>query len=194
MGDQFRAPGELIFASWFTYDGTGKPIWFSTALEQQATAASRARSTRRMAGFRLGAFDATRVTHTTVGTARVSFSDATHGTLTLTLGGVAQIKPLTLFVFARAVSELHVQRPGRCGWSVNYQDMWFVAWREWLGHPRDASVRRRSSRRGSYYDASGNPTWVSASRSTELRPRRTQARSMQRRDQRSTRRCSIRPA
>jgi HYDIN/CFA65/VesB family protein len=161
-GISFAHQGDLIFASWFTYDGTGKPIWFSTALEEQSDGSfAGALDATHGPAFGSEPFDATRVTHTTVGTARVSFSDATHGTLSYTLGGVAQIKPLTLFVFAAPVPSCTFNGTVAAARAVNYQDMWFVAgesgWGINVTHQGDVIFASWF-----IYDASGNPTWVSA--------------------------------
>jgi hypothetical protein len=77
-----------------------QPFWVSAAL------------TKTVAGTYTGALDATtgppfnsvpfdssHLTHTTVGTASVSFADGNNATFTYTLNGVSRSKALTRFVF-----------------------------------------------------------------------------------------------
>ena len=98
-GINFAHQGDIIFASLFIYDESGKPFWVSATLVKTA------------AGVYTGALDWTTgppfngpyrpslVTHTTVGTATVSFTDRDNGTFAYTLNGVSRTKALTRFIF-----------------------------------------------------------------------------------------------
>jgi hypothetical protein len=99
-GINFTHQGDLIFASWFTYDLNGVAYWVTGVLAKSAT--------RTYAGpldattgppFNAVPFNPALVTHSTVGTATVTFTDGANGTFTYTLNGVTQTKALTRFVF-----------------------------------------------------------------------------------------------
>ncbi len=99
-GINFTHQGDLIFASWFTYDLNGVAYWVTGVLAKSAT--------RTYAGpldattgppFNAVPFNTALVTHSTVGTATVTFTDGANGSLAYTLNGVTQTKPLTRFVF-----------------------------------------------------------------------------------------------
>jgi hypothetical protein len=161
-GIDFTHQGDIIFASWFTYDANGKPYWFSAALQQQSDG-SFAGAIDLTSGPPYSAvpFDPTRVTHTTVGTGGLTFSDATHGTFSYTVNGVSQVKQLTLFVFATPVPVCTFNSTLAATQAVNYQDMWWVpaesGWGINFTHQGDIIFASWFT-----YDLNGNPTWVSA--------------------------------
>jgi hypothetical protein len=121
------AQGEMIFATWFTYDTSGKAWWLTMAAEQTGP--------DRYAGvlyqsqgpaYNAVPFDPARVTRNEVGSATLSFSDANNGSFAYTVNGVSQVKaitrqafgPLPVCVFG-GLAELAL--------ASNYQDLWWAA-------------------------------------------------------------------
>ena len=101
-GITFAHQGDIIFAILFIYADGGvgnNPLWVSATMTKTA-----ARTYSGALDLTYGAsskdpFDPSLVTHSTVGSASVTFADGNTGTLTYTLDGVTQTKALTRFVF-----------------------------------------------------------------------------------------------
>lgn len=99
--------GEVIFATWFTYDADGKPLWLSATAPQTAPrvyAGQLVRSTG--PSFAAVPFDPAAVSRTTVGAATFAFTNGNEGTFTYTVNGVTQVKPITRVLFAPPASTL----------------------------------------------------------------------------------------
>jgi hypothetical protein len=106
-GINFSQQGGIIFASWFTYDANGNPFWVSATLagpspDEFGVARTYTGALDATTGppFNSVLFDPSLITHATVGTATVTFTDGANGTLAYTLNGVSQVKALTRFVFS----------------------------------------------------------------------------------------------
>ena len=101
-GVTFAHQGDIIFATLFVYVDTGvgsSPFWVSATMTKTA-----ARTYSGALDYTHGPspsdpFDPSLVTHSTVGSASVTFADGNTGTLTYRLYGVTQTKALTRFVF-----------------------------------------------------------------------------------------------
>ncbi len=92
--------GNLIFATWFTYDLDGTPLWLSATLAK-ATGAAYAGTLYRSTGpaFNATPFDPARVALTAVGAVGLAFADGNHATFSYTVNGTAQSKAITRQVF-----------------------------------------------------------------------------------------------
>jgi hypothetical protein len=99
--------GERIFATWFTYDGDGSPLWLSASTEQTAPG-TYSGALIRTSGPSFGAvpFDRGKVARTAVGTATFTFADGNAGTFSYALNGVAQAKAITRQLFAAPAGTL----------------------------------------------------------------------------------------
>ena len=91
----------MLFATWFTYDVDGAPLW----LAMTATDAGFGRYTGTLyrttgPSYDAAAFDPTRVVATAVGTGTLVFANGNAATFTYTVGGVTQSKSITREVFA----------------------------------------------------------------------------------------------
>jgi hypothetical protein len=95
--------GNILFATWFTYDASGKGMWLVMS------AGTRVANTETFSGalyrttgpaFNASPWDPHLVTQTPVGTASFSFVDADNGTFTYTVNGVTQTKSITRDVYA----------------------------------------------------------------------------------------------
>ena len=94
--------GDILFATWFTYDAAGQPAWF--VMSNGARSAGTQSWSGAIYHTSGPAFDArwdnTKVTVTPAGTASFDFADASHGTFTYTVDGVTQAKPITRQVYS----------------------------------------------------------------------------------------------
>jgi hypothetical protein len=118
--------GDIIFATWFTYDLAGKGWWLTMTAPQVA------------AGFYTGvlyattgpAFDAVpfnpaQVAQTQVGTGTLSFSDANNATFAYTVNGATQVKNITRQVFGPL--PVCVTATTNLAAATNYQDLWWAS-------------------------------------------------------------------
>ena len=163
-GINFTHQGDLIFASWFTYDAGGQPWWVTmTAQEQSDGSFTGPIDLTTGPPFNAVPFDPAHVTHTTVGTGRLIFSDANNGTFAYTVNGIAQTKTLARFQFATPVPTCTFNNALAATQASNYQDMWAVpdlaeaGWGINFTHQGDLIFASWFT-----YDASGQPWWVTA--------------------------------
>ena len=156
--------GDVIFATWFTYDATGKGLWL--------TASANLVGDRQYSGALLQttgpAFDITpfrpeRVRIATVGTATLRFGDANDGTFDYTLNGITQSKAITREVFGALPTCTFALTPDLTT-AYNYQDLWWAApagsepgWGINLTHQGDIIFATWFT-----YDHDGTPMWLSA--------------------------------
>ncbi|HKU86780.1 MAG TPA: S8 family peptidase [Casimicrobiaceae bacterium] len=155
---------DVIFATWFTYSSMGNAWWLSMTANRV--------STNVYAGllyethgppFNSGPFDPSRVMSTQVGSGTLTFSDADHGTFRYTVNGITQTKPITRQVFGALPVCTFGLHPS-LDTATNYQDLWWNAppgsesgWGINLTHQGSVIFATWFT-----YDASGNPTWLSA--------------------------------
>jgi serine protease len=93
--------GSVLFATWFTYDLDGAPLWL--AMTATPTAPGRYSGTLyRTTGPSYDAvpFDRARVVATPVGTGTLMFTSGNAGTFTTTVNGITRSKSITREVFA----------------------------------------------------------------------------------------------
>ncbi len=105
-GINFAHQGSAIFATWYTYDGSGVPLWLSVLATFNGAAYTG--TLYRTSGPTFNAYDSSKWVATQVGTASIVFADGNHATLgyiTSGAGGLPaanQSKPVTRFPFASA--------------------------------------------------------------------------------------------
>ena len=100
MGHQLRAPGRRHFATWFTYDVDGAPMWLSATVNSSAPKAFSGTLYRTTGpAFSAMPFDPAKVVATPVETATFTFTDGNRGTFAYTVNGVSQTKAITRQVF-----------------------------------------------------------------------------------------------
>ncbi len=106
-GINFAHQGASLFATWYTYDIDGAPLWLS-ALTTRAAGNVYSGPLYRTAGPRFDAYDASQLQKTPVGTATFTFADGNHATFAFSTNGaaglpaVAQARQITRFPFAPA--------------------------------------------------------------------------------------------
>ena len=160
-GINFAHQGDIIFATWFTYNSRGDPWWLVAELHRLLG--------DRYAGdvwtvtgppFNATPFDPARVTDTIVGRMSVAFDSPAQGSLSYTVNGVSQTKPITRQVFGPEPT---------CAWgqqanlalATNYQDLWWnpaeSGWGVNFTHQGDIIFATWFT-----YDASRKPWWLVA--------------------------------
>jgi hypothetical protein len=94
--------GDILFATWFTYDTDGSGLWLVLARGEKTAASTWSGKLYRTTGpsFDSNPFDPTKVATTEVGSATFTFSDSDNGTFAYTVNGVSQSKAITRQVFA----------------------------------------------------------------------------------------------
>ncbi len=118
--------GDILFATWFTYDSDGSGMWLVMPNGAKSAPDTYGGPLYRTTGpaFSSPAFDPARVTVTQVGTATFAFGDADNGTFTYTVNGVTQAKPITREVFASPVPTCTQTGTPQ---ATNFQDLWWHA-------------------------------------------------------------------
>ena len=162
--------GDTIFASWFTYDLTGKGVWLvMTAAKSAPNTYSGALFTTTGPAFNAVPFNPAQVVATQVGTGTLSFTDANAGSFAYTFpaGGalgnasmISQVKPITHQVFGPL--PVCASATGSLAAAANYQDLWWAApagsesgWGINLTHQGDTIFASWFT-----YDVNGSPLWL----------------------------------
>jgi len=131
-GINFAHQGDVIFATWFTYDLTGKGMWLVMAATKTASGAYTGTLYRLTGG---PAFDAVPfppvgspggAAGSVVGTGSLTFTDADNGSFAYTVNGIAQTKAITREVFGSLPTCVYGAQPD-LALATNYQDLWWAA-------------------------------------------------------------------
>jgi serine protease len=162
-GINFAHQGDVIFATWFTYDATGKAWWLSmTAGRSGQNVYSGDLLQTRGPAFSATPFDTNAVTHSTVGHATLTFTDANTAQFAYTVNGVAQTKTLTRELFGTAPACTFGAQPN-LALATNYQDLWWAA-PAGVESGWGINLTEQSSMIfGTWftYDVDGSPLWLS---------------------------------
>jgi hypothetical protein len=116
-----------IFATWFTYDQTGKAWWLSMTAQVSSTG-SYSGTLFQQAGppFDSVPFNPALVQGTAVGTGTLTFTDVNVGTFAYTVNGTSQTKTITREVFGQLPTcTFGIQTDLTLAY--NYQDLWWAA-------------------------------------------------------------------
>ncbi len=156
--------GDVIFATWFTYDVTGKAWWLVMTANRTATNIfSGTLYETRGPAFSAVPFDPNAVTKSSVGTATLTFGDNDNGTFSYTVNGVQQIKPITREVFG-PLPTCTFGGEANLSSATNYQDLWWASpagvesgWGINFTHQGDTIFATWFT-----YDTDGAPLWLSA--------------------------------
>ncbi len=103
-GVNFAHQGNSIFATWYTYDESGAPLWLSALVAWNG--ATYTGPLYRNAGPTYNNYDSSKWAATMVGTATLAFADGNHATFAYTTNGqdglpvANQSKQITRFLFA----------------------------------------------------------------------------------------------
>ena len=165
-GINFAHQGDVIFATWFTYDANGKAWWLTMTANKMAEGVYSGQLIRTN-GAPFSAF-VPPATTTVVGTGTLTFTSATTGTFAYTVNDGAnaatQTKPIVLQTFGPVPTCVWGAQPDLTQ-ATNYQDLWYVAPAE-----SEAGWGINFTQQGTTifatwftYDANRNPLWLSAS-------------------------------
>jgi serine protease len=163
-GINFAHQGDVIFATWFTYDASGKAWWLSMTANQigDHTFSGKLYETH---GPTFGAvpFAPAAVAATEVGTGLLTFSDANNGVFDYTVGRIKQAKAITREVFGPLPTCTWGAQPNQA-LATNFQDLWWVApagvesgWGVNFTHQGDVIFATWFT-----YDVDGTPLWLTA--------------------------------
>ncbi len=119
--------GDTIFATWFTYDASGKAWWLTMTADKTASG-NYVGTIYQTTGpaFSAVPFDPNQVTRTAVGSGTLTFSSVSSGTFAYTVNGIPQTKAITQQQFGPLPT---------CLWgaqvdltkATNFQDLWWAA-------------------------------------------------------------------
>jgi len=125
-GINLNHQGDTIFATWFTYDVDGSPLWLVVAANRTAANVYSGTLYRGTGpAFNAVPFDPAQVVGTPVGTATFTFSDAVTATFAYTIDGVTAAKSITREVFAYPVPSCTWNAPIDPAQATNYQGLWW---------------------------------------------------------------------
>jgi len=163
-GINFAHQGDVIFATWFTYNVAGKAWWLSMIADQTANGVYSGQLVRTN-GAPFSAY-VPPATPTVVGTGTLTFSSPTTGTFAYTVNDgpnvATQTKAIALQTFGPVPT---------CVWgaqsdlslATNYQDLW------WASGGIESGWGVNLTQQGSIifatwftYDANGDPLWLCA--------------------------------
>jgi hypothetical protein len=105
-GINFAHQGNSVYATWYTYDVDGTPLWLSVLAPRVGASNVYTGTLYRTSGPRFDAFDTTKVVTVPVGTATLTFADGNHATFAYSTNGAGglplanQNKPVTRVPFA----------------------------------------------------------------------------------------------
>lgn len=148
--------GDIIFATWYTYDADGSPMWLVMPEMKLAAAGSYSGAVFRATGpaFDAQPWDASLVRLTQVGTASFAFGDYDNGTFNFTVDGVVRSKAIARYVFAsprrdcfvyrsaegvRSLQDLYWQWPpgSQSGWGVDVAHQGDILFATWFTYAAD---------------------------------------------------------
>jgi predicted dienelactone hydrolase len=159
-GINFAHQGDIIFATWFTYDQTGSALWLvMTAYKTSDGVYSGTLYTTTGPPFNAVPFDPSRVVRTAVGNGTLTFSDPNTGTFFYTVNGITQTKPITRQVFGPLPTCAYASQPN-LALAINFQDLW---WK-----PSESGWGLSLTQQGTTifgvwftYEQDGTPIWLS---------------------------------
>ena len=125
-GVNLTQQGEIVFATWFTYDAQGQGMWLVMSHGARIAANTYEGTLYRTSGpsFHASPFDPGKVAATPVGSARFTFSDASSGTFSYTVDGIAGTRAITRQLYAAPAPVCAAG--GSPGAMPNYQDLWWA--------------------------------------------------------------------
>ena len=156
--------GDVIFASWFTYDLDGKGWWLvMTAPDTGGNTFTGTLLQASGPAFDSVPFDPAQVIGTAVGTGTLTFTDVNSGIFSYTVKGISQSKAITREIFGPLPSCIFGAQLDPA-LAVNYQDLWWNApggsesgWGISLAHQGDTIFAAWFT-----YDHDRSPMWLVA--------------------------------
>ena len=155
--------GDIFFVTWFTYDTDGSQMWLVGPAVTKGSGNSYSGQLFRTTGpaFSAVPFNPSAIGVTPVGTVMLAFSDASNGTMSYTVNGVSQSKPLVRQVFGALPNCTQGGSTGTPG-VLNFQNLWYNApaeseagWGVNVTHQGDILFVTWFT-----YDATGRGMWI----------------------------------
>src|SRR5262249_32679112 len=116
---------DTLFASWFTYDTSGRDWWLvMTAPKTGGNTFTGKLFTTRGPPFDAIPWNPAMVASTQVGSATLTFSDVNNGTFSYTIGAVTQVKAITREQFGPLPKCTY--QGGPLTQATNYTDLWWA--------------------------------------------------------------------
>jgi len=125
-GVNLTLQGDIVFATWFTYDTDGTGLWLvmSNGQRQSGTNTYSGQLFRTTGpAFNASPWNPQLVTVTPVGNATFSFTDANNGTFSYTVNGISQTKAITRQVYS---SPLPTCDDNSSSSTDNFQALWWA--------------------------------------------------------------------
>jgi hypothetical protein len=164
--------GDILFATWFTYDTDGSGMWLVMSNGAKTGEGAYGGALHRTTGpaFSAVPWNSAQVALTTVGSASFAFTDANNGTFTYTVNGVTQAKAVTRQVYSSPVPTCVAG--ATAGATPNYQDLWWKSpagsesgWGVNIAHQGDVLFATWFT-----YDATGKGLWLVMSNGEKTGP------------------------
>lgn len=162
-GINFAHQGDVVFATWFTYNSAGQSWWLVTTASRTGDGVY-AGDLYETSGpaFSSVPFDPAKITPSLVGRVTFTFRDIDNGTMRYTVNGVSQVKYITREVFGPLPTCTYSAQPDLAATS-NYTGLWWVpggaesGWGINLTHQADVIFATWFT-----YSADGTPLWLAA--------------------------------
>jgi YVTN family beta-propeller protein len=157
--------GNILFATWFTYDADGTGMWLVMSNGVNTGPSTYSGALHRTTGpsFDSVPWKPAEVTSTPVGTATFAFTGPDRGTFTYTVNGITQSKVITPLQFSSPMP--NCTAGGTAGATTNYQDLWWRSpagsesgWGVNIAHQGDVLFATWFT-----YGATGKGRWLSMS-------------------------------
>jgi hypothetical protein len=171
-GVNLTQQGDIVFATWFTYDTDGSGMWLVMSKGDKIADNTYSGALYRTTGpaFSANPWSPSQVGLTPVGSATFTFTDGSNGTFAYTVNGTTQSKPITRQIFSSPLPTC-VQFPTFAP-STNYSDLWWRApagsesgWGVNLQHQGDILFATWFT-----YDANGKGLWLVMSKGDKTGP------------------------
>jgi hypothetical protein len=94
--------GSVLFVTWFTYAADGKGLWLVGSNVTRTGPETYSGALQRVSGPAWNAipWNPNSVSRLTVGSVTLQFTDASNGTMTYTVDGITQSKPITRQIYS----------------------------------------------------------------------------------------------
>ena len=162
-GINFEQQGDQLYATWYTYDTNGRPLWLSMLANRNTPSGNV--YTGPIVITRGPPFNnyAGAVTSTVAGTGTLTFTDRNSGSFAYSVNGVSQTKALARFDLGTGpqVACTYSATTPDFAAATNYQDLWWVpngaesGWGITLAHQGDAIFATWYT-----YDVDNMPLWL----------------------------------
>lgn len=159
-GINFAHQGEVIFATWYTYDADGKPWWLISSLNRSGDTYSGEIHTVRGQAFDSVPWLQSKMQTSAVGTMTLTFASTHEGNLVYSVNGVSQSKSIKKQLWGTEPTCVWGAQPDSTT-ATNYTDIWWneneSGWGVNLNHQSNTIYATWFT-----FDASGQPWWLVA--------------------------------